>query len=73
MSPLLPRSKNSDYRAHIQQALEGPLDDLQTRFYVGLVDGRIISQIMARRRPRRRDRGPCLHGSPPTAGRARAL
>src|SRR5690348_4939393 len=38
--------KNPDYRAHITRALEGPLDGLQTRFYVGCLDGEIISQVM---------------------------
>jgi hypothetical protein len=38
--------KNADTRVHIQRSLEGPLDDLQTRYYVGCVDGRIISQVM---------------------------
>ncbi|HTE21064.1 MAG TPA: GNAT family N-acetyltransferase, partial [Armatimonadota bacterium] len=37
--------KNNDYRAHIRRALEGPLDGLETRFYVGHVGGRLISQI----------------------------
>jgi len=38
--------KSPDYRAHILGALEGPLDALQTRFYVGQVDGRLVAQIM---------------------------
>jgi hypothetical protein len=38
--------KSADYAAHIRQALEGPLDALQTRFYVGSVEGRPISQVM---------------------------
>lgn len=38
--------KNPEYRAHIRGALEGPLDDLRTRFYVGTVEGEVISQIM---------------------------
>ncbi|MGV3719731.1 MAG: GNAT family N-acetyltransferase, partial [Actinomycetota bacterium] len=38
--------KPDPYRDHIRRALEGPLDQLDTRFYVGVVDGRLISQIM---------------------------
>jgi hypothetical protein len=38
--------KGLEYRTHIQRALDGPLDELETRFYVGTVEGRIISQIM---------------------------
>jgi hypothetical protein len=38
--------KGPDYSAHIRRALEGPLDGLETRFYVGSVDGRIVSQVM---------------------------
>jgi GNAT superfamily N-acetyltransferase len=38
--------KGDDWRPQIDWALAGPLDDLQTRFYVGHVDGRLISQIM---------------------------
>jgi hypothetical protein len=38
--------KTPDFRAHIEGALGGALDGLQTRFYVGSVHGRLISQIM---------------------------
>jgi hypothetical protein len=38
--------KSADYAAHIRQAREGPLDALQTRFYVGSVEGRPINQVM---------------------------
>jgi len=38
--------KPDQYRHHIRRALEGPLDELDTRFYVGVVDGKLISQIM---------------------------
>ncbi len=37
--------KSGDYQAHTRRALEGPLDGLETRFYVGHVSGRILSQI----------------------------
>src|SRR5437867_677157 len=38
--------KSADYAAHIRKSLETPLDDLETRFYVGSIDGRPISQVM---------------------------
>jgi hypothetical protein len=38
--------KPDQYRDHIRRALVGPLEELDTRFYVGLVNGRLISQIM---------------------------
>jgi GNAT acetyltransferase-like protein len=38
--------KPGDYRAHIRRALQEPLDDLRTRFYVGTVEDRIAGQIM---------------------------
>ncbi len=38
--------KQDPYRAHIARALDGPLDRLETRFYVGTVDGRLVSQVM---------------------------
>jgi GNAT superfamily N-acetyltransferase len=38
--------KNLDYRAHIQRALEGPLDGLETRFYVGTLGGELVTQGM---------------------------
>lgn len=38
--------KNRDTRAHIARSLAHPLDSLQTRYYVGSVEGRLISQIM---------------------------
>lgn len=38
--------KNPDTRAHIFQSLEKDLDRLENRYYVGTVDGRIVSQIM---------------------------
>jgi len=38
--------KSADFRAHVRQALEGPLDGLSTCFYVGTVDGRLVCQAM---------------------------
>ena len=38
--------KTPDYGEHIRRSLEGPLDELETRFYVGCAGGRIVSQIM---------------------------
>lgn len=38
--------KPDQYRHHIRAALEGPLEGLETRFYVGTVDERLISQVM---------------------------
>src|SRR5688500_1900224 len=38
--------KGPDTRVHIRRSLEEPLDALQTRYYVGCVDGEVISQIM---------------------------
>lgn len=38
--------KGPEWLAHVNRALEGPLDGLQTRFYVGLLEGEIAAQIM---------------------------
>jgi hypothetical protein len=38
--------KGPDWRLQIEGALAGPLEDLQTRFYVGHQGGRLLSQIM---------------------------
>lgn len=38
--------KNADDRAHIERSLEGPLDRLETRFYLGIVDGEIACNVM---------------------------
>jgi Acetyltransferase (GNAT) domain len=38
--------KGSDWQAHIVRALEGPLDGLETLFYVGTLEGEIIAQVM---------------------------
>ncbi|MBT5534471.1 GNAT family N-acetyltransferase [Candidatus Poribacteria bacterium] len=38
--------KGQPWQHHIEGAVAGPLDDLETRFYVGKVDGRIITNIM---------------------------
>lgn len=38
--------KGGDWNYHIKRALDGPLDDLRTDFYVGLVDGELVSQVM---------------------------
>jgi hypothetical protein len=38
--------KGESYHTHIRRAHEGPLDELETRFYLGHLDGRIITQVM---------------------------
>jgi GNAT superfamily N-acetyltransferase len=38
--------KPSEYRYHIGEALLRPLDELETRFYVGHLDGRPITHVM---------------------------
>src|SRR5207249_1997860 len=38
--------KGQPWQHHIQAALQEPLDDLETRFYVGLLDGRAITNVM---------------------------
>ncbi len=38
--------KPPEYCRHIREALEGPLDALQTRFYLGLVEGKVITEMM---------------------------
>jgi hypothetical protein len=38
--------KGPEWRAHIVRALEGPLDGLETLFYVGTLGDEIISQVM---------------------------
>ena len=38
--------KGPGWQEHIEGAAAGSLDDLETRFYVGKVDGRIITNIM---------------------------
>jgi hypothetical protein len=38
--------KGPDWLPHITRALEGPLDALQTRFYVGSLNGSLAAQIM---------------------------
>src|SRR5206468_980302 len=37
--------KGGDWNHHIAAALERPLDDLETRFYVGTVDGQLVTQV----------------------------
>jgi GNAT superfamily N-acetyltransferase len=34
------------FKRHIDLCLAGPLDELETRFYVGLLEGQVISQVM---------------------------
>lgn len=43
--------KGGDWTYHVEQALHGPLDDLQTRFYVGTVGDELVSQVMITGRP----------------------
>jgi hypothetical protein len=38
--------KGGEWRWHVERALKGSLDDLQTRFYVGSLEGNIICNIM---------------------------
>lgn len=38
--------KPSQFRFHIERALHEPLDDLHTRFYVGLLGGKVVTQVM---------------------------
>ena len=38
--------KGPDFNAHTRAALEGRLDDLETRFYIGHLDGRPITHVM---------------------------
>lgn len=38
--------KPPNYRAHIEAALNGQCDDLGTRFYIGLLDGEMVGNIM---------------------------
>jgi GNAT superfamily N-acetyltransferase len=38
--------KGPPWREHIRRALEGRLDDLRTLFYVGCIDGRVVTQVM---------------------------
>lgn len=38
--------KGYAYQEHLRRALEGPLDFLQTRFYVGRITGEVVAQVM---------------------------
>src|SRR5919108_4934663 len=38
--------KPGEYRYHIGEALRRPLDELETRFYIGHLDGRPITHVM---------------------------
>src|SRR5687767_8468625 len=38
--------KRPETREHIGRALAGPLDGLRTFFYVGCVEGRLITEVM---------------------------
>ncbi len=38
--------KPANYRAHIEAALTGQCDGLETRFYIGLLDGQMVGNIM---------------------------
>lgn len=38
--------KPENYRAHIEGALAGQCDDLETRFYIGLLNGEMVGNIM---------------------------
>ena len=53
VAPLLGH-KGPEWRHHIEAALREPLDELQTLFYLGLVEGTAITTVMiagARRAP----------------------
>jgi predicted N-acetyltransferase YhbS len=45
VAPLLGH-KGPEWRHHIEAALREPLDELQTLFYLGLVEGRAITNVM---------------------------
>jgi hypothetical protein len=45
VAPFL-RHKGPQWSEHIARALEGPLDRLETLFYVGTLEGEIITQVM---------------------------
>ncbi|MCW3096071.1 MAG: hypothetical protein JWL77_1689, partial [Chthonomonadaceae bacterium] len=38
--------KPANYRAHIEAALTGQCDALETRFYIGLLNGEMVGNIM---------------------------
>jgi hypothetical protein len=38
--------KGPETREHIRRALRGPLDDLRTCFYVGSIEGRLVTEVM---------------------------
>jgi len=38
--------KSREFRWHIERSLEGPLDELETRFYIGRVEGEIVTNVM---------------------------
>jgi hypothetical protein len=38
--------KGEPYASHIRRSNEGPLDALETRFYIGHLDGQVISEVM---------------------------
>ncbi|MET9019177.1 GNAT family N-acetyltransferase [Actinopolymorpha sp. NPDC004070] len=40
------RHKGDPYAGHIESALDRPLDDLRTHFYVGCVDGEPVTHVM---------------------------
>src|ERR1041385_7049402 len=38
--------KPPNYRGHIDRAFAGETDDLETRFYIGMLDGEMVGNIM---------------------------
>jgi hypothetical protein len=38
--------KGEPYASHIRRSYEGPMDELETRYYVGHLDGRVITEVM---------------------------
>jgi hypothetical protein len=38
--------KGEPYASHIQRSHEGPLDELETRYYIGHLEGRVITEVM---------------------------
>src|SRR5712692_491079 len=38
--------KGEPYASHIRRSHEGPLDELETRYYIGHLEGRVITEVM---------------------------
>ena len=46
LETFLSHKKPAFWLAQVAEALDGPLDDLESRFYVGQIDSRLVAQIM---------------------------